>query len=237
MSSASNINASHGRSFARNACTRRWRQSRRPCIFFETRIPKKLAQMAEDSVDVLIIGAGASGAAIAWSLADTRMHIVCLEQGDWMNPAEYPSAHMDWESRAGGEFSISPNRRGGVTDYPINETNSPIARRQLQRRGRRHDPVRRALPPLSIPSDFRVQDAGRRGRRLADRLRDIGALLRRERPHDGRVGPGGRSGLSAQTRDHAALAPRQGRHEARRGVQRDGLALVAFRQRDRDRAL
>jgi hypothetical protein len=26
-------------------------------------------------VDVLIIGAGASGAAVAWSLADTRMHI------------------------------------------------------------------------------------------------------------------------------------------------------------------
>ena len=31
------------------------------------------------SVDVLIIGAGASGAAVAWSLADTRMHILCLE--------------------------------------------------------------------------------------------------------------------------------------------------------------
>ena len=31
-------------------------------------------------VDVLIIGAGASGAAVAWSLAETRMHILCLEQ-------------------------------------------------------------------------------------------------------------------------------------------------------------
>ena len=39
-------------------------------------------------VDVLIIGAGASGAAMAWSLADTKMRIVCLEQGDWMNPQE-----------------------------------------------------------------------------------------------------------------------------------------------------
>jgi choline dehydrogenase-like flavoprotein len=34
-----------------------------------------------DPVDVLIIGAGASGAAVAWSLAETRMHILCLEQG------------------------------------------------------------------------------------------------------------------------------------------------------------
>jgi choline dehydrogenase-like flavoprotein len=32
-------------------------------------------------VDVLIIGAGASGAAVAWSLAETKMHILCLEQG------------------------------------------------------------------------------------------------------------------------------------------------------------
>jgi choline dehydrogenase-like flavoprotein len=47
--------------------------------------------MAEDPVDVLIVGAGASGAALAWSLAETRMNILCLEQGGWMNPAEYPS--------------------------------------------------------------------------------------------------------------------------------------------------
>jgi len=32
-------------------------------------------------VDVLIIGAGASGAAAAWSLADTKMRILCLEHG------------------------------------------------------------------------------------------------------------------------------------------------------------
>jgi choline dehydrogenase-like flavoprotein len=33
----------------------------------------------EDKVDVLIIGSGASAAAIAWSLAETRMKILCLE--------------------------------------------------------------------------------------------------------------------------------------------------------------
>jgi choline dehydrogenase-like flavoprotein len=32
-----------------------------------------------ETVDVLIIGSGASGAAVAWSLADTRMKILCLE--------------------------------------------------------------------------------------------------------------------------------------------------------------
>ena len=36
--------------------------------------------MANEPVDVLIIGAGASGAAFAWSMADTRMKILCMEQ-------------------------------------------------------------------------------------------------------------------------------------------------------------
>ena len=79
-----------------------------------------------EKVDVLIIGAGASGAAVAWSLAETRMHIVCLEQGDWMNPAEYPATRRDAEARNGDSFAINPNRRAGSADYPINEDNSPI---------------------------------------------------------------------------------------------------------------
>ncbi|MEZ5551318.1 MAG: GMC family oxidoreductase [Pseudomonadales bacterium] len=82
--------------------------------------------MADDSVDVLIIGAGASGAALAWSLADTRMRILCLEQGDWPNPADYPTNGRDWEARALDEFSFSPNRRRNFADYPINDDESPI---------------------------------------------------------------------------------------------------------------
>ena len=53
--------------------------------------------MPNDPIDVLIIGAGASGAAIAWSLSDTRMRIVCLEQGDWVKTEEYPGIRDDWE--------------------------------------------------------------------------------------------------------------------------------------------
>jgi choline dehydrogenase-like flavoprotein len=44
----------------------------------------------DETVDVLIIGAGASGAAVAWSLAETRMKILCLEQGDWIKPTDIP---------------------------------------------------------------------------------------------------------------------------------------------------
>ena len=79
-----------------------------------------------DPVDVLVIGAGASGGAVAWSLAETRMKILCLEQGDWTKPTDYPSNGRDWEARALQEFNYSPNRRGRVQDYPVNDAASPI---------------------------------------------------------------------------------------------------------------
>jgi choline dehydrogenase-like flavoprotein len=82
--------------------------------------------MSEEPVDVLIIGAGASGAAMAWSLAETKMHIVCLEQGGLMNPLEYPSTRRDWEARRNSDFSNNPNIRKLPSDYPINEDDSPI---------------------------------------------------------------------------------------------------------------
>ena len=82
--------------------------------------------MTRDHVDVLVIGAGASGAAVAWSLTETKMKIVCLEQGEWVNPQDYPSAHMDWESRWLNQFSYDPNIRAHQTDYPVNNTDSPI---------------------------------------------------------------------------------------------------------------
>src|SRR5215468_769100 len=46
--------------------------------------------MAGEPADVVIVGAGASGAAVAWSLAETRMRIICLEQGDWVKSEDYP---------------------------------------------------------------------------------------------------------------------------------------------------
>ena len=109
-----------------------------------------------DPVDVLIIGAGASGAAAAWSLADTRMHILCLEQGGWMNPATYPSTGRDWEARAFGDYSPSPNIRARPEDYPINDTNSPIKVVNFNGVGGSTVMYTAHFPRLH-PSDFRVR--------------------------------------------------------------------------------
>lgn len=80
-----------------------------------------------NAVDVLIIGAGASGAAAAWSLAETGLNIVCLEQGDRMRPTDYPSTTVQWEGSKLSDFHVSPNVRQLPEDYPINDTASPIA--------------------------------------------------------------------------------------------------------------
>ena len=44
----------------------------------------------DEIVDVLIVGSGASGAAVAWGLVETRLKILCLEQGDWIKPGDFP---------------------------------------------------------------------------------------------------------------------------------------------------
>ncbi len=109
-----------------------------------------------DRADVLIIGAGASGAAVAWSLAETRMRILCLEQGDWVKPTDYPSNGRDWEARQFTDFNISPNIRSNPADYPINDDNSPIKVVNFNGVGGGTILYAGHFPRLH-PSDFRVQ--------------------------------------------------------------------------------
>ncbi len=109
-----------------------------------------------ETVDVLIIGSGASGAAVAWSLADTKMRILCLEQGDWMKQADYPSNGRDWEAQLFDDFSTSPNRRGRPTDYPINDDDSPIKVVNFNAVGGSTIMYTGHYPRLH-PSDFRVR--------------------------------------------------------------------------------
>jgi choline dehydrogenase-like flavoprotein len=112
--------------------------------------------MAEEAVDVLIIGAGAAGAAFAWSLAETRMNILCLEQGDWMTPEQYPSASMDWEMQRFGAFGLSPNARGREEDYPVNDSGSPISISNFNAVGG-STILYAAHFPRFHPGDFRVK--------------------------------------------------------------------------------
>ena len=113
--------------------------------------------MANEKVDVVIIGSGASGAAAAWSLADTRMRILCLEQGGHMHQDDYPSNGMDWEWRTGvGDFCVNPNMRMNQWDYPINDTETPIKPAMFNAVGG-STILYAAHFPRMHPSDFRVK--------------------------------------------------------------------------------
>ncbi|MEZ5851438.1 MAG: GMC family oxidoreductase [Hyphomicrobiaceae bacterium] len=114
------------------------------------------ARPTDEMVDVLIIGSGASGAAVAWSLAETRMRILCLEQGDWIKPTEFPSNGRDWEARRFADFDISPNRRGRDTDYPVNDDNSPMKVANFNGVGG-GTVLYTAHFPRMHPSDFKVK--------------------------------------------------------------------------------
>jgi len=110
----------------------------------------------DEIVDVLIIGSGASGAAVAWSLAETRMKILCLEQGDWVKQSDFPSNGRDWEARRYGDFDISPNRRARPTDYPVNDENSPMKVANFNGVGGGTIMYTAHFPRMH-PSDFRVR--------------------------------------------------------------------------------
>jgi choline dehydrogenase-like flavoprotein len=114
--------------------------------------------ISHDKVDVLIVGSGASGAAVAWSLADTRMRILCLEQGDWVRSTEFPANGRDWEARraSGGDWDIRPNFRGRDTDYPVNDDNSIMKVANFNGVGG-GTVIYTAHWPRLHPSDFKVK--------------------------------------------------------------------------------
>ncbi len=76
--------------------------------------------MAQERADVLVIGSGAAGAALTKRLTDHGAKVVCLEQGGWMKPNDYPSTRPDWEIQLRrGAFHFSPNVRRRPEDYPV----------------------------------------------------------------------------------------------------------------------
>jgi choline dehydrogenase-like flavoprotein len=79
--------------------------------------------MQQEIADVLVIGAGAAGAALTKRLTDLGAKVVCLEQGGWVKPSDYPSTRPDWEIQIRrGAFHFSPNVRKRWEDYPVVET-------------------------------------------------------------------------------------------------------------------
>ncbi|WP_375492610.1 GMC family oxidoreductase [uncultured Jatrophihabitans sp.] len=69
------------------------------------------------TTDVLVIGAGAGGAAVSKRLSDKGIRVVCLEQGDWMHPMDHPHMYDSWELERLRAWSWLPNVRRLPEDY------------------------------------------------------------------------------------------------------------------------
>ena len=76
--------------------------------------------------DVVIVGAGASGAAAAWRLARAGLHVVCLERGGWVDYDEVPSQSADWELARQTTHHPNPNIRANAWDYAIDDADAAI---------------------------------------------------------------------------------------------------------------
>ena len=81
----------------------------------------------EGIADVVVVGAGASGAAFTWSLAQAGINVVCLEQGGWVAEDAFPTSDADAQIHLQTDFHPDPGFRGLPADYPVNETETPIA--------------------------------------------------------------------------------------------------------------
>lgn len=79
-----------------------------------------------DTADVLIVGAGATGGIAAKHLAEAGMSVVCLEQGDNVDTAEFFGDKPEWELMSQRRWHPNPNVRGLPQDYPVDTSQSDV---------------------------------------------------------------------------------------------------------------
>lgn len=79
------------------------------------------------AIDFLVVGSGAAGAAAAWKLCQQGFKVVCIERGGWMDPSTYPTTRSDWEDAKRTIANPVIAERQNRWDYPVDDTNSPIA--------------------------------------------------------------------------------------------------------------
>src|ERR1700737_3339577 len=121
----------------------------------EARLTGRLSPTAEKP-DVLIVGAGASGAVAAKRLAEAGFSVVCLEQGDWPDYTRARAAFSDFELTAGRDWAWDPNVRATPADYPVDDSDSDITALMWNGVGG-GTVVYAAHWQRNMPSDFRVR--------------------------------------------------------------------------------
>jgi choline dehydrogenase-like flavoprotein len=109
-----------------------------------------------DRADVVIVGAGPSGATVAKYLTSFGFHVVCLEQGPWINTDEYTGNRDEYELSMFGRWSKNGNVRGLPEDYPCEISESDVTPVMYNAVGGGSVHYG-GMWPRFLPSDFRLQ--------------------------------------------------------------------------------
>ena len=109
-----------------------------------------------DVADVIVVGAGPSGAVYAKYLSSFGFHVVCLEQGDWIGTSEYTGNRVEYEASMYGLWHKNSRVRNRPGDYPVvtDEVDVDPVMFNAVGGGSIHYG---AQWPRHLPSDFRVR--------------------------------------------------------------------------------
>lgn len=111
---------------------------------------------SSNETTVVVVGAGPSGAVVSHTLATAGVRVVCLEQGDWLNPTDYSANHRMWELVARTHWGLEPNDRRNLADYPLDVTETDLPPSMYAAVGGSTIHFGGLWPRL-VPSDLRVR--------------------------------------------------------------------------------
>ncbi len=110
----------------------------------------------DEPVDVVVVGAGPSGAVVAHTLATRGYAVLVLEQGDWVSPSDFPANRPEWELLCQHRWAHDPNIRRLPSDYPVDVSDSDMEPVMFNAVGGSSLYYGAEWPRL-LPSDFRVR--------------------------------------------------------------------------------